>query len=121
MNRRAIKIQDPSSEEVPAMRDGIDGWRQHWRHGLVGAVQFWAHGHRANVVKMLVGLATDFGVANDVGEQLDPERASIAAERAIARNVKGAVFGLKPRGGSSAGAQDRTWQIRLRPGARALG
>ena len=54
MTRRATHIKEPSPKEVPAMTDGVVGWRQHWRHGLVGAVQYWAHGHRANVVKMLV-------------------------------------------------------------------
>ena len=40
-------------------------------------------------------------VRDEVGQQLDPQRDSIAAERAIARNVKGAVAGLKPLGGSN--------------------
>eukprot|EP00966_Prymnesium_polylepis_P239212 5532253-Prymnesium_polylepis.1 len=83
------------------MKDGSLGWRHHWRHGMVGAVRYWADGSRANVVKMLVGLADYFGVKDDVGQQLDPQRDSIAAERAIARNVKGAVAGLKPHGGSA--------------------
>ena len=91
MTRRAMEIELDSMEEVPAMRDGLLGWRYHWRHGLVGAVNYWAHRHRANVIKMLVGLANEFGVADAVGEQLDPERASITTERTIARNVKGAV------------------------------
>ena len=64
MTRRATHIKEPSPKEVPAMTDGVVGWRQHWRHGLVGAVQYWAHDHRANVVKMLVVLANEFGVAN---------------------------------------------------------
>jgi hypothetical protein len=50
---------------------------------------------------MLIALPREFGVAREVGQQLDPDRDSIIAERAIARNVKGAIAGLKPRGGSN--------------------
>jgi hypothetical protein len=83
------------------LQDGAVGWQQHWRHGLVGGIQFWAVGCRANVVKMLVGLAKYFGVADEVAQELDPQRDSIAAERAVARNVKRAIRGLKPQGGSN--------------------
>eukprot|EP00966_Prymnesium_polylepis_P333121 7388590-Prymnesium_polylepis.1 len=98
---RGTLTEEPAASTVPQMTDGPSGWRHHWRHGMVGAVRYWAGGSRANVVKMLVGLAGDFGVKDDVGQQLDPQRDSIAAERAIARNVKGALAGLKPRGGSA--------------------
>eukprot|EP00966_Prymnesium_polylepis_P270578 6250855-Prymnesium_polylepis.1 len=85
---------------TPVMSDGADGWRHHWRHGMIGGVQYWADGSRANAIKMLVGLADEFGVKDEVGQQLDPQRDSIAAERAVARNVKGALAGLKQVGGS---------------------
>jgi len=101
MNRRAIKIGAATSSSSSEMTDGAFGWRHHWRHGMVGAVQYWAAGSKANVVLMLVGLADYFGVKDDVGQQLDPQRQSIAAERSVARNVKGALAGLKPLGGST--------------------
>ena len=53
------------------------------------------------MIQILVGLADYFKVKDEVGQQLDPERESIIAERTIARNVKGALAGLKPRGGGS--------------------
>ena len=97
MRRRAIEIDDDADA---VLQDGTVGWRHHWRHGLIGCIRYWAGGSRANVAKMLVGLADYFGVKDEVGQQLDPQRDSIAAERAVARNIKGAVAGLKPHGGS---------------------
>lgn len=44
MRRRAVKIDEKA--EAFRMRDGEDGWRYHWRHGIVGALQFWACGRR---------------------------------------------------------------------------
>jgi hypothetical protein len=116
MGRRAVLIEDASAEKssarttsaeassaptVPELTDGANGWRHNWRHGMHGAVRYWARGSRSNVIKMLVGLANDFGVKDEVGQQLDPQHDSIAAERTIARNVKGALAGLKPKGGSN--------------------
>ena len=100
MNRRAMQIDQAATERVEGMTDGVVGWRHHWRHGLVGSVQYWAAGCRANVVKILVGLADYFGVKDEVGQQLDPQRESVIAALAVARNVKGALAGLKPLGGS---------------------
>eukprot|EP00966_Prymnesium_polylepis_P028920 670716-Prymnesium_polylepis.1 len=69
-----MSAEEPASSTVPQMTDGPGGWRHHWRHGMVGAVQYWAGGSRPNVVKMLVGLADYFGVKDEVGQQLDPQR-----------------------------------------------
>ena len=102
MNRRAKEvIDDVPSEGVGGMSDGAVGWRYHWRHGMVGSVQYWADGQCENVTKMLVGLAKEFRVTDQVAKQLDPERDSSAAERAVGRNVREALAGLKPRGGST--------------------
>lgn len=109
-SRVATRNQDEASPSTNAptqtrsMTDGKDGWRHHWRHGMVGAVNYWAAGCRANVVKMLVVLARhEFSVGHEVAEELSRglDMNSALAEQAIARNVKGAVQGLKPQHGST--------------------
>ena len=100
MRRRAVPISSAQSDDAEASRlqDGEIGWRYHWRHGLVGSITYWACSYRSRVIQMLVGLATEFGVKKEVGEQLNPDRDTIAAQRAIALNIRGVVSGLKPIG-----------------------
>mmetsp|Transcript_47265 Transcript_47265/g.100888 ORF Transcript_47265/g.100888 Transcript_47265/m.100888 type:complete len:81 (-) Transcript_47265:94-336(-) len=75
MNRRAKEIDsDQSDVGAVELRDGEQGWRHHWRHGMIGAVQFCADGSRPAVVKMQVGLADAFNVKVEVGQQLSLER-----------------------------------------------
>lgn len=90
----------PSGEARPkTLHDGKDGWRYHWRHGLVGAVNYWAAGSRDNVVKMLVALAKDeFGVSQEVADKLRPDRELLATKCAIARHLKEVVDSLKTNG-----------------------
>lgn len=110
MRRRAVLIEE-GKEAV--MRDGHDGWRHHWRHGMIGAVQYWAAGCRANVVAMLVGLASVFGVGSDVAKHFSPDRDTHAAQLAVGSNVKRAVQGLKLGGGTCFEEQWRERHILL--------
>jgi len=66
------KLIDGSAEapSVPKPRKGKHGWKHNSRQGLVGAIQYWADGSRANVILMLLGLIDHFGVADDVRAKL---------------------------------------------------
>ena len=61
MNRRA---KEPRADMPPTqmLRYGEHGALEHWRRGLVGAVQDWADGSLANVVMLLVRLVSHFKV-----------------------------------------------------------
>jgi hypothetical protein len=61
MNRRA---KEPRADMPPTqmLRYGERGALEHWRRGLVGAVQDWADGSLANVVMLLVRLVSHFKV-----------------------------------------------------------
>jgi hypothetical protein len=54
--RRAVRI-DVSADENARPRTGVDGFLQHWRRGLTGAVLSWARGCMAHVVYMLLMLS----------------------------------------------------------------
>ncbi|KAL1521895.1 hypothetical protein AB1Y20_021546 [Prymnesium parvum] len=103
METRAGTSQEPPQMlKKPFLQDGRDGWRHHWRHGLVGAINYWAGGSRENVVKMLVTLARDqFGVGEEMADALHLERDTVTTMRAIADNVRKAVGVLKTDGGST--------------------
>lgn len=112
MRRRAVPICETVTDF--RMRDGDDGWRYHWHHGMVGALQYWACGNRANIVKMLVEMADEFGVKAEVANQLQQnECADFEAQLAVARNVKGAIQGLKPRLGSCCEKQRAQYHVVL--------
>ena len=80
MAKRAESIQADVEEVELPKGDETRGWRKHWRHGMWGAVQYWACGSRANVIKMLVDLAKDFGVAPDVAEELRPDQREVCGQ-----------------------------------------
>jgi hypothetical protein len=44
----------------PPRGDKERGWRHHWRRGLVGSIQDWAHGSRFRVAFMLAEMADHF-------------------------------------------------------------
>lgn len=122
--RRAVPMQNCSTtgtsplaeDQTYKLRRGELGWRHHWRHGMIGAVQYWAGGSRDNVVRMLVGLAEEFKVADAVVGALmnaQPSGVSMNAQRAIAENVKAAVAGLKPMLGTCHEPQRREYHIVL--------
>ena len=48
---------DVSADENAQPRTGVDGFLQHWRRGLTGAVLSWARGCMAHVVYMLLMLS----------------------------------------------------------------
>jgi hypothetical protein len=63
------------------MRRGDErGYMHHPRRGLIGAVQDWAAGSRANVVKIMLRLIRWFGVEGDVREKLGAEQSRAAPD-----------------------------------------
>jgi hypothetical protein len=63
--RRCVEIKDLAKEPL-APHKGVDGFLQHWRRGLIGAVQSWARGCKTRVVNMLMTLIRpDHGGARD--------------------------------------------------------
>ena len=67
------------SAKAAKPRKGKHGWRHNSRQGLVGAVRYWADGSRENVIKMLIGLAEEFEVADAIRSHLF-QKASRQAE-----------------------------------------
>ena len=59
--RRSMKVGLPAGQSAGAEplppRTGKEGYLQHWRRGLIGAVQSWARGCKAHVVSMITGRA----------------------------------------------------------------
>ena len=51
---------------------------EHPRRGLIGAVQDWARGSKANVVKILLRLTKWFGVQDEMREKLGVEQSRAA-------------------------------------------
>ena len=68
MWRRAKPICAGAEAVLP--RNGVDGALHHWRRGLVGAVQDWANGSKANVVWLLLRLMEHFDVKEEMHVQL---------------------------------------------------
>jgi len=54
------------AEHVEMQRGETKGYMHHPRRGLIGAVQDWARGSKANVVKILLGLIKWFGVEDEM-------------------------------------------------------
>ena len=68
MWRRAKPIS--AAAEAPLPRNGVDGALFHWRRGLVGALQDWANGSKANIVWLLLRLMEHFDVKEEMHVQL---------------------------------------------------
>jgi len=69
--RRSVQMNRAFDDDKSVPRRGSRrGWRNHWRYGLIGAVQYWACGRRFRVVHLLAELATHFGVQAEVGARL---------------------------------------------------
>mmetsp|Transcript_16169 Transcript_16169/g.40727 ORF Transcript_16169/g.40727 Transcript_16169/m.40727 type:complete len:875 (-) Transcript_16169:94-2718(-) len=69
--RRCMKIDDTVADQsLPRKGNEKQGWRWHWRRGLVGSVQDWAEGSRFRVAFMLAELAAYFEVEKQVVERL---------------------------------------------------
>ena len=60
----AGRADAPAADETLPPR-GAHGWRNHWRHGLLGAVRYWAAGSKFKVAFMLAELADEFGVKDE--------------------------------------------------------
>ena len=70
MQRRSIIPERGVPAE--ALRRGKDGAMDHWRHGLVGAVQAWAVGSLETVIKLVMQLIKHFGISAEIRIQLGP-------------------------------------------------
>jgi hypothetical protein len=71
-NRRRQELSE-EKEARPAEkrpRGDRDGPLAHWRHGLVGAVQYWANGSKAEAADLVVSLVGELGLQEDLREQL---------------------------------------------------
>jgi len=62
--RRLVRLSPDNPGRLPAeMPRGIrDGPLDHWRRGLIGAVQDWAEGSRADAVKLIHSLIHRLGL-----------------------------------------------------------
>ena len=70
LQRRSIIPEHGVPAKAP--RRGKDGAMDHWRHGLVGAVQAWAAGSLETVVELVMRLIEHFGISADIRIQLGP-------------------------------------------------
>ena len=70
MQEKRSKQVRVDTEKPPKLRKGKHGWRSNRRHGLAGAVRYWANGSRHNVVKMLMGLIKEFQIEDEIRKQL---------------------------------------------------
>ena len=68
MQRRSVVPQRGVQAEAP--KRGQNGAMEHWRHGLVGAVQAWAGGSLENVIKLVMKLVLHFEIASEIRELL---------------------------------------------------
>ena len=73
-NRRAVPVTSVGLTGKP-FRKGQLGPIKHPRHGLAGAVQYWANGSRQNVTTLLMKLIRHFGVEASIREQLGRKEA----------------------------------------------
>jgi hypothetical protein len=108
--RRAVKLVDASgsTEQQPlAPRTGKDGYLQHWRRGLIGAVQSWARGSKEHAISMVVALCSSehgFGIEQEVRERLaaDHQRKEAEINALIVDRVVEALAALRQSGSEQA-------------------
>ena len=66
-NARAKVVSEDKADELrPVLRGGKLGALEHWRHGLIGAVQSWADGSRENAAKLIGDLVKHFEVQDQI-------------------------------------------------------
>ena len=93
--RRAKPITE-GAKQVTIQR-GDTGYMEHPRRGLIGAVQDWARGSKANVVKILLRLTKWFGVQDEMREKLGVEQSRAAKlDKEIVDRAAAALQLLKP-------------------------
>ena len=68
--RSVVPERGVRAEELRRGKEGKDGAMEHWRHGLVGAVQAWAGGSLENVIKLVMRLVQHFDIAAELLELL---------------------------------------------------
>jgi hypothetical protein len=94
--RRQRELGDEPMPPAEQRKRGADGPMQHWRKGLLGAVQYWAAGSRAYAVHLLVEVTRHFRLTELVRAQLDQEKERAAETNAyIVDRIKAALDVLK--------------------------
>ena len=89
---------DPDAPGTPAkdIPRGKDGPLHHWRRGLVGAVQDWAVGSKANAVKIVAALVTHLELQDGLREFLyRKELYAAETDRIIVDNYRDAIQAMK--------------------------
>ena len=85
------------AEQVEMKKGKQEGYMHHPRRGLIGAVQDWARGSKANVVKIVVRLTKWFGVEDEVREKLGVKQSRAAKlDAAIVDRLADGLDLLKP-------------------------
>lgn len=81
---------------VPKPRKGRYGAMNHFRHGLVGAVKYWARGSQRNVERLLLKLIREFGAEEAIREALfQSVRRDAATDKAMVDRYVAALDVLK--------------------------
>ena len=79
--RRTTKIVEGAEAPDDSIRWGENGDRgalHHWRHGLIGALQYWAQGSEDFLVKLIIDLIGHFDVVDKVKKDKCALQSSIA-------------------------------------------
>ena len=71
-------------EQPPLPRTGSSGALEHWRRGLIGAVQSWANGSLDNVILLIVKLMDHFNIWEQLYEILVERKQGVLAPAAAA-------------------------------------
>ena len=83
--RSKVPRRVQSGEEQPSRpRTGSSGALEHWRRGLIGAVQSWANGALDNVIWLIVKLMDHFNIWEQVYEILVERKQGVLAPAAAA-------------------------------------
>ena len=83
--RSIVPRRRQSGEEQPSRpRTGSSGALEHWRRGLIGAVQSWANGSLDNVIWLIVKLMDHFNIWEQVYEILVERKQGVLAPAAAA-------------------------------------
>ena len=103
-SRNAKRRSVPVVHDAPQLKmqgGERDGYMHHERHGIVGSVQRWARGSRANVIKIIRSLIKWFGVEAEIRASLgEAAAAKTASVDAVIVDRVAAVLQVLKQGGS---------------------
>ena len=78
-----MRLVHPAQRQQKEPRTGASGALEHWRRGLVGAVQSWAEGSLENVVILVKRLIQHFNIMADIKDWILEEGVFVAALPAL--------------------------------------